>query len=84
MPDRKINDLFSQPIRVINVGLESMAQAVHAQGVPVIDVDWQPPAGDYPPAADAAMAWTSTRPTRRSASGSSGRSVLVGWASPGT
>jgi Protein of unknown function (DUF1116) len=44
MPDRKIKDLFSQPINVINVGLESMAQAVKAQGVPVIDVDWQPPA----------------------------------------
>jgi hypothetical protein len=44
MPVRKINDLFSQPIGVINVGLESMAQAVNAQGVRVIDVDWQPPA----------------------------------------
>jgi hypothetical protein len=43
MPDRKINDLFSQPINVINVGLESMAQSVKAQGVPVINVDWQPP-----------------------------------------
>jgi hypothetical protein len=45
MPDRKVNDLFSQPIGVINVGLESMAQAVKDQGVPVTDVDWKPPAG---------------------------------------
>ena len=45
MPDRKVNDLFSQPINVINVGLESMAQAVKAQGIAVVDVDWQPPVG---------------------------------------
>ena len=40
----KINDLFGKPLSVINVGLESMAEAVQAQGVPVIDVDWQPSA----------------------------------------
>jgi len=28
---------------VINVGLESMAQAVREQGVSVVDVDWRPP-----------------------------------------
>jgi hypothetical protein len=44
MSDKKINDLFSQPIRVVNVGLESMAQAVKDQGIPVADVDWRPPA----------------------------------------
>ena len=35
---------------MINVGLASMAQSVQAQGVPVVDVDWQPPAGGRPPA----------------------------------
>ncbi len=41
---RKINDFFGKPVTVVNVGLNSMAQAVSAQGVPVIDVAWQPPA----------------------------------------
>jgi hypothetical protein len=44
MTDRKIKDLFSQPISVVNLGLESMAQAVRDQGLPVVDVDWRPPA----------------------------------------
>ena len=44
MPKHKINDLFSQPISVVNLGLESMAQAVREQQLPVIDVDWRPPA----------------------------------------
>jgi hypothetical protein len=48
MTARKINELFSKPLTVINVGLNSMAQAVHAQGVPVIDVDWRPPAEGVP------------------------------------
>ena len=29
---------------MVNVGLQSMAQSVRAQGAPVIDVDWRPPA----------------------------------------
>jgi hypothetical protein len=41
---RKINDLFGQPVKVINLGLESMAQSVRDQGIPVVDVDWRPPA----------------------------------------
>jgi hypothetical protein len=44
MATRKINDLFGQPLAVVNLGLASMAQAVAAQGTPVIDVDWRPPA----------------------------------------
>jgi hypothetical protein len=48
MPERKINDLFGKPISVINIGLESMAQAVRAQGAPVVDVDWRPPAEGVP------------------------------------
>jgi hypothetical protein len=40
----KINDLFGKPLKVINVGLESMAQSVRSQGVAVVDVDWRPPA----------------------------------------
>jgi hypothetical protein len=37
-------EFFTQPLSVINVGLASMAGAVRAQGVPVVDVDWRPPA----------------------------------------
>jgi hypothetical protein len=44
----KINDLFGKPISVINVGLGSMTEAVNTQGVPVIDVDWKPPAEGVP------------------------------------
>ena len=33
------------PVRVINIGLASFADDLRAQGVPVIDIDWRPPAG---------------------------------------
>ncbi|MBI4917385.1 MAG: acyl-CoA synthetase FdrA [Acidobacteria bacterium] len=39
------------PLRVLNLGLESFAQALHERGVPVVHVDWRPPA-----AGDAALA----------------------------
>lgn len=41
--ETSINDLFGEPLVVINLGLESMAEAVQAQGVPVVDIDWKPP-----------------------------------------
>src|SRR5512136_578335 len=44
----KIENIFGQPLNVINVGLESMARSLRDQGVPVVDVDWRPPAGDVP------------------------------------
>lgn len=31
--------------RVINVGLEAFAEALEAAGIPVVHVDWRPPAG---------------------------------------
>ena len=34
------------PLRVINIGLELFAVDLEAAGVPVIHVDWRPPAGD--------------------------------------
>lgn len=37
--------LLTQPVRVINVGLESFALDLTAQGVPVTQVQWSPPAG---------------------------------------
>jgi hypothetical protein len=48
MTEANINHLFGKPLSVINVGLESMAQSVQAQDVPVIDVDWRPPAEGIP------------------------------------
>jgi hypothetical protein len=47
MGKRKISDLFGKPLSVVNVGLESMARSVRDQGVPVVDVDWQPPPEGY-------------------------------------
>ncbi len=44
----KINDIFGKELRVINVGLASMAESVQAQGVKVIDLDWSPPRDGIP------------------------------------
>ena len=32
-------------LQVINIGLESFAQDLRAQGVTVVHLDWRPPAG---------------------------------------
>jgi FdrA protein len=37
--------LPAEPLRVINIGLESFADDLRAQGVAVIQMDWRPPAG---------------------------------------
>ena len=37
--------VFHQPLSAINVGLESFAESLQAQGAPVIQMDWRPPAG---------------------------------------
>ena len=37
--------VLHQPLAAINVGLESFAESLEAQGAPVIQVDWRPPAG---------------------------------------
>ncbi|HTP09382.1 MAG TPA: hypothetical protein VMP08_14105, partial [Anaerolineae bacterium] len=44
----KLSELFNQPLNVVNIGLNSMAQSVKDQGVPVIDVDWNPPLEGVP------------------------------------
>lgn len=36
------------PLRVINLGLEVFADDLRAAGVPVVQVDWRPPAGGDP------------------------------------
>lgn len=40
-----LDTLFSQPLRVINLGLELFALELQAAGVTVVHVDWRPPAG---------------------------------------
>lgn len=40
--------LLSGEVKVVNVGLESFARELRANGVEVVDVDWVPPAGGDP------------------------------------
>jgi len=40
-----IRELFERPLRVVNLGLSSFADTLRACDVPVLDVDWRPPAG---------------------------------------
>ncbi len=40
-----IRKLFSQSVKVINIGLPSFAEDLKNQGIPVVHVDWRPPAG---------------------------------------
>lgn len=40
--------LLSGKLRVINLGLEIFAQDLERHGVPVVHVDWRPPAGGDP------------------------------------
>ena len=42
MMDRTIP---AEPLQVINIGLESFAEDLRAQGVAVVQMDWRPPAG---------------------------------------
>ena len=37
--------LLSTELRVVNVGLELFANDLRSLGVPVVQVDWHPPAG---------------------------------------
>ncbi len=45
-------DLLNNPLRVINVGLESFARELEDVGVPVVHVDWSPSALADPALAD--------------------------------
>lgn len=42
-----IQDLFGQPLKAVNVGLESFAKSLEDQGVAVAHVDWRPPLEGY-------------------------------------
>ena len=45
--DRPDNPL-DQPIKVLNIGLESFAESLRHQDVPVVDLDWRPPRSSVP------------------------------------
>jgi hypothetical protein len=49
MPDPRLNDIFGKSLRIVNIGLESMAQALRDQDTPVVEVDWRPPPGGVVP-----------------------------------
>ncbi len=40
----KINELFQQKLKIINMGLESFNKDLKKQNVKTIHVDWKPPA----------------------------------------
>ncbi len=40
-----IKKLLEQPLKVINIGLESFARDLERHDVEVVQVDWAPPAG---------------------------------------
>jgi hypothetical protein len=37
--------VFTEPLRVVNIGIEGFAEDLKAAGVEVIHLDWQPPTG---------------------------------------
>ena len=43
-----VETLLGQPLSVINIGLDVFAIEFQAAGVPVIHVDWRPPADGDP------------------------------------
>ena len=40
-----IDELLKAPLRVVNVGLERFSRDLRDNNIPVIEVDWSPPAG---------------------------------------
>ncbi len=37
--------LLSRPVKVINIGLDRFTRELEGQSVPVVQVEWSPPAG---------------------------------------
>ena len=44
MEDRPIAALLRGEVRVVNIGLDGFAEELRRAGVPVIALDWRPPA----------------------------------------
>ncbi len=48
MTDKKndaAGNLLSRPVKVVNIGLERFGKELEGQAVPVVQVEWAPPAG---------------------------------------
>jgi FdrA protein len=45
MDVKKINELFNQELKVINMGLDSFAENLRKEEVEVLQMEWKPPAG---------------------------------------
>ena len=52
MSKSETKDLLVTPLTVINIGLDDFARDLELQDVPVVNVDWSPPAGGNPKLAD--------------------------------
>ena len=45
MDVKKINELFTKELVVVNMGLDSFADTLRKEKVDVLQMDWKPPAG---------------------------------------
>jgi len=52
MSEDKFQKLLSQPLQIVNIGLESFAQELRGQNISVTQVNWSPPAGGDPKLAE--------------------------------
>ena len=52
MSDEAQHRLLDKPIKVINVGLEGFAKELADRDIPVVQVQWSPPAGGDPKLAE--------------------------------
>ena len=52
MNRKDTSKLLTEPLRVVNVGLQGFSDDLRSQQVPVVDVDWSPPAAGDPKLAD--------------------------------
>jgi len=52
MSDQERNGLLQKPLKVINVGLEVFSKELADREVPVVQVQWSPPAGGDPKLAE--------------------------------
>ena len=40
-----MSKLLAEPLKVVNVGVSSFAESIHAAGGSVLHIDWRPPVG---------------------------------------
>ncbi len=48
MSEKPKTELLDRPLMVVNIGLESFAADLRAEGAGVVHVDWAPPAAGDP------------------------------------